>query len=155
MTGQCSKRSRRQRGMRRGREAPAGAEPALFRLRRGRRDYLARAGRGEVVNSALLPIALTIAPHRGHLVVVRRLRLDRAQAYTEDCIGMTPVQPDMRFCRLVQVFGVRTVVHHAEVIVRTPRVIGCPPDNRQIAVSRFELWSLCNPDSRSLLRWRK
>ncbi len=67
-----------------------GAEPALFgprnRLRRGSCDYLAGAGRGEPVDSALLPVAPAIAPHRGHFVVVSRLRLDWAQAYTEDRI---------------------------------------------------------------------
>ncbi len=145
----------RRRGIPLGREAPAGADPALFRLRRGICDYLAGAGRGELLDRTLFPVALTVTPHRGHLVVVRRLRLDRPEAHAEDRVGMTPVQPDVRFCRLVQVFWIRAVMYYGEVIVRTPRVIGCPPHNRQIAVSRFELWSLGNPDSCSLRVRRK
>src|ERR1700730_536991 len=124
-------------------------------LRRGSRDDLAGAGCGESVDGTLLPIALTIALNRGHLVVVRCLRLERVQAYTEYGVGMTPVKPDVRFCRLVQVFRVRTVLHHAEVLVGTPRVVGCPSNNGQIAIRQLELWSFCDLDARSLLRRRK
>jgi hypothetical protein len=45
---------------------------------------------------------------------------------------MALVQPEGRFRRLAQVLGTRTVVHDAVVHVRTPRVVGCPPDNGQM-----------------------
>src|ERR1700719_720782 len=125
---------------------------ALFclrsRLRRGSRDDLAGAGCGESVDCTLLPIALSIALNRGHLVVVRRLRLERVQTYAEVRVGMTPVKPDVGFCRLVQGFRVRTVLHHAEVLVGTPRVVGGPSNNCQIAIRQLELWPFCDPDAR-------
>ncbi len=68
-------------------------------------------------------------------VIVGGLRLEAVHAHPENRIGMAPVQPDGRFRRLAQVFWIRTVVHHAEVVVRAPRVVARPPDNGRIVLS--------------------
>src|SRR5882757_5845921 len=55
----------------------------LFWLRVGA-GYLTRGGCGELADRALHPIALTTAAHRGHLVVIGRLRLQTVYPHTEN-----------------------------------------------------------------------
>src|SRR3984885_14744624 len=66
---------------------------------------------------------------------------------------MESVEPDVRFRCLVQILGIRPVVHDGEMIVRSTRVVGGPPENGQVAASDFERWPLCDFDMRGLLRW--
>ena len=63
--------------------------------------YLTRGGCGEVVDRTLHPIALTITPHRGHLVVIGSLRLQTIHPHPEDRLWMATVKPDVIFRRLV------------------------------------------------------
>src|SRR5262245_26035196 len=92
-------------------------------------DSLSGARCGEFADGALHPIALTIALHRSHLVVIGRLRLQSAHAHAENRLRMATVDPDLRFRRLAQVLGIRTVVDNGEMNVCSTRVIGGPPDN--------------------------
>src|SRR5213080_4391952 len=48
---------------------------------------------------------------------------------------MALVQPDGIFRRLAQILGIGTVVHDAVMHVRPPRVVGRPPDNRQVTLA--------------------
>jgi hypothetical protein len=63
----------------------------LCRLWRVRHDLLAGAGCGELVDTALHPIALTVALRRGHLLVIGRLRLQTGHAHAENRLGMAAV----------------------------------------------------------------
>src|SRR5882724_781330 len=125
------------------------------RLWRVSHDALAGAGCGELGDRALHPIALTIALHRGHLVVIGRLRLETGHAHAENRLCMAPVDTDGRFRRLAQVLGIRPVGHDGEMNVRPPRVVGGPPDNGQVVASHFERWPLGDLDARGFLRRRK
>src|SRR5216683_57977 len=49
-------------------------------------------------------IARTTRVDRVHLVIVGGLRLETVHAHAENCIGMAGIQPDVRFCRLTQIF---------------------------------------------------
>ena len=68
---------------------------------------------------------------------------------------MVLVEPDVRFRRLAQLLGIRTVMRDAEMIVRPPRIDGGPPDNGHIVVSRFQHGPLGNLNMLSHLRWGK
>src|SRR6266852_4649868 len=68
---------------------------------------------------------------------------------------MALVEPDGRFRRLAQVLGIRTVVHDAVMHVRTPRVVGCPPDNGQMVRCQLELWPFGDLDALGSLGRRK
>src|SRR5207253_2489123 len=72
----------------------------------------------------------------------------------ENRIGMARVQPDWRFRCLTKVLGTRTVMHHSVMLGRSPRVVGCPPDNCQIGVSPFNFWPLGDLDARSFFSSR-
>ena len=78
--------------------------------RRVSAGYLARGGCGEVVDSALHPIAYPIVPHRRHLVVVGGVRFQTLQARPEYRFWMTLVEPDVIFRRLAQIVGIGPVV---------------------------------------------
>src|SRR3984893_1935758 len=115
-----------------------------------------------MVNGALDPVARAIGFHRVDLVVVSCPRLEAVYAHAENGIGMARVQPDWRFRRLAKILGIRTVMHHSVMLGRSPRVVGCPPDNRKIGVSPFNFWPLSDLDALSLFssrgylraRWR-
>src|SRR5713101_3031740 len=68
---------------------------------------------------------------------------------------MALVEPDGRFRRLAQVLGIRTVAHDAVMHVRTPRVVGCPPDNGQMVRGQLELWPFGDLDALGSLGRRK
>src|SRR5882757_1975069 len=116
-------------------------------------DYLAERRCGEVDDRALHPIALTIGPHRAHLVVVGRLRLQIHHAHPENRLWMGPVEPDVTFRRLAQILGIRPVVHDAVMFVVAARVGGGPPDHHRVVVCNFKLWPFGDLDVlRPLLR---
>src|SRR5207248_2872733 len=102
-------------------------------------DDLAGWGRGELADRALHPIALALAVGRGHLIEIGRLRFQSLQAHAEDRLRMGSVEPNMTSRRLVQILGIRPVMHDTVMLVIPPRVGGGPPDNRHRGVSRFEL----------------
>jgi len=118
-------------------------------------DSLARAGRGELVDRALHPIALTSALRRGHFVVIGRLWLQTGHAHAENRLRMAAVEPDLRFRRLAQVPGIRTVLHDSEMNVRTPRVVSGPSYNGQVVASRFKRWPFSDLDALGSLHGRK
>src|SRR5206468_10914358 len=103
-------------------------------------DSLAGAGCGELVDTALHPIALASDLRRGHLVVIGRLRLQTGHAHAENRLGMAPVDSYGRFRRLAQVLGIRTVLHDSEMNIRPPRVVGGPSDNGEVVASQFKRW---------------
>jgi len=57
------------------------------------------------------PIACATGVDRVNFVIVGGLRPEVVDAHAEQRIGMAPVQPNVRFCRLAQVFWIRTIVH--------------------------------------------
>src|SRR6267142_4145758 len=126
-----------------------------IRLWRMSHDSLARRGCGELTDGALHLITLTIALLGRHRVVVGRLCLETVDAHAERRVRMTLVQPDGRFRRLAQVLGIRTVAHDAVMHVRTPGVVGCPPDNGQAVASQLKLWPFGDLDAFGFLHWRK
>src|SRR5947209_5580392 len=118
-------------------------------------DYLASRRRGELADGALHPIALTILPHRGHLVVIGRLWLQIHQANPENRLWMGPVEPDMTSCCLAQILGIRPVMHDAIMLVVAARIGGGPPYNRHPGIGRFELRRFGDLDVLSPLLPRK
>src|SRR5258708_29354585 len=76
--------------------------------------------------SANHSIALPTCVGRVHLVIVGGLGAQSLHAHAENRIGMSLIEPDVRFCRLSQVFGTSAVVHHAEVFVSASRVSARP-----------------------------
>src|SRR5437660_1650714 len=54
-------------------------------------------------------------------VVIGGVRLETVNAHSENRIRMALVQPDVRFCRPSQVFGISAIVHEAEMFVRPSR----------------------------------
>src|SRR5712671_663733 len=101
--------------------------------------YLTGGGCGEVVDRALHPIALTTAAHRGHLVVIGRLRLQTIYPHPENRLWMGSVEPDGRFRRLAQILGIRTVVDDRKMLVISARVGAGPSDDGEVVVGNFEL----------------
>src|SRR5207249_4946218 len=85
------------------------------------------------------PIALTVTPLRGYLVVIGRLGLQILHAHPENRLWMRPVEPDVTFRRLAQILGIRPVMHDAVMLVVATRVGRGPPDNRRVVMSQFEL----------------
>src|SRR6266568_3581844 len=81
--------------------------------------YDPHAGRrcGELIDGALHPVALTAAAHRGHLIVIGRLRLQILHANPENRLRMVPVEPNVTLRRLAQILGIRAVVHDAVMLV--------------------------------------
>jgi len=92
---------------------------------------------------------------RVNLVVVSRLCPEALHAHAKHRVGMGRVQPDVGLCRLAQVFCIRTVVHHAEVLVTASRVSARPSDYGQIVLSRFKLRPVSNLRVCRSLRWRR
>jgi hypothetical protein len=45
-------------------------------------------------------------------------------------------------------------MHDSVMLRRAARVVTCPPDDRKIGVSPFNLWPLCDPDDRTFLSSR-
>src|SRR5438477_7644563 len=82
--------------------------PLRWRLRRIIHDSLARAGCGELADRALNAIALIVAICRGHLVVIRHVRLQIGHTHAENRLRMGPVDSYGRFRRLAQVLGINT-----------------------------------------------
>src|SRR5664279_3934045 len=74
-------------------------------------DPLARRRGVELVDVALHAIARTVAPHRSHLVVISRLRLQAAYADTEYRVRMAQVDPDVRFRGLGQRIRIRAILY--------------------------------------------
>src|ERR1700680_4297508 len=92
---------------------------------------------GETLNSTPDPVARAVGFHRVDFVVVSCPSLETVYTHSENGFGMVRVQPDWRFRCLAKVLGIRTVMHHSVMLGRSPRVVGCPPDNRKIGVSPF------------------
>src|SRR5713226_9350949 len=115
-----------------------------------------------MLDSAPDLVGLAIGSHRVDRVVVSCPRLEAVYAHAENGIGMVRVQPDWRFRCLAKLLGISTVMHHSVMLGRSPRVVGCPPDNRKIGVSPFNFWPLSDLDARSFCggraqlrrRWR-
>jgi hypothetical protein len=106
---------------------------------RGGNSRCARpAGCGELVDRALRSIAPTVALRRGHLIVIGCLRLQAGHAHAKNRLGMRPVELDARLRRLAEVLGIRPVVYDGEMSLRTPGVVGSPPDDGQVRPSPFE-----------------
>jgi hypothetical protein len=113
--------------------------------------YLARS---ELADGSHYVIARAIGLHRVNRVVVGCPRLKALDTHAENGTGMARVQPDWRFRRLAQVRRIRTIAHDAVMLGRAPRVVACPPDNDQLVLSQFELWSLRDPDARGFFSSR-
>src|SRR6266481_3498342 len=118
-------------------------------------DYLAGRRCGELADGALHPIALTIGPHRAHLVVIGRLRLQIHHANPENRLWMGSVEPDVTSRRLAQILGIRPVAHDAVMLVVAARIGGGPPHNGHVVDSRFELWRFGDLDVLGPLLRRK
>src|SRR6266550_3106271 len=91
-------------------------------------------------------IACATGVDRVNFVIVGGLRPEVVDAHAEHRIGMAPVQPNVRFCRLAQVFWIRTIVHQAEMLLTAPRVTARPSDYGRIIASRFKRRPFRNPD---------
>src|SRR6516164_60552 len=102
--------------------------------------YLTQGGCGELVDRALHAIALPTAAHRGHLVIIGRLRLQTVYPHPENRLWMGPVEPDGRFRRLAQILGICTVVDDRKMLVISARVGAGPSDDGEVVVGNFELW---------------
>src|SRR3977135_3380710 len=103
-------------------------------------DPLAGLGRRELLDWALHPIAIAIALLRVDPVVVGRLWLEPHEVHAEYRSSMVMVQPEGILRRLAQVLGSGTVVHDPVMYVRTPGVVGCPPDDGQMLRGQLDLW---------------
>ena len=112
-------------------------------------------GRGELMDRALDPVALTIARRRGHRIGIGRLRFQTSHAHAENRLGMTAVEPDWRLRHLGQLPGIGPVVHYAEMLIVPAGVAGRPLDNGQIIDGHFEGRLLRDLGVRSLRRRRK
>src|SRR5207237_9540950 len=99
-------------------------------------------------------IAGASALDRVDLIIVSCLRLETFYAHAENRIGMALIQPDWRFRCLAKVLVIRTVMHHSVMLGRSPRVVGCPPDNCQIGISPINFWPLGDLDARSFFSSR-
>src|ERR1700756_2949698 len=117
--------------------------------------YLTRGGCGELVDRTLHPVAHAVIPHRGHLVVIGRCRLQTHYAYTENRLSMTLVEPDVIFCRLAQIIGIGPIVYNGVMVVVASRIIGGPPDDCEVVVRNFERWLLEDLDVRGFRRRRR
>lgn len=103
---------------------------------------------GEILNRARHAVALAIGFHRIDFVVVRRPRHKVLHTHAENGIGMARVQPDWIFRCLAEILWIRTVMDHSVMLGRASRIVGCPPDNRQVTASPFEFWSMRDLDVR-------
>jgi hypothetical protein len=72
---------------------------------------------GEIVYWADDSVARAVRVNRVHRVIVGCVRLEIKHAHAEDRMRMLLFQSDVRFRRLAQIFGIRAVVHNAEVFV--------------------------------------
>ena len=112
-------------------------------------------GCGELVDRTLHPVAYTIIPHRGYLVVIGRRRLQTIHAHPEDCLRMTLVEPDVIFRRLAQVIGIGSIVYHRVMVVVASRIGGSPSDDGDVVVGNFERWPFDDLDVLGLRRRRR
>src|ERR1700686_5757293 len=99
-----------------------------------------------MVDRTLHAIPLAVRFHGVNLVVVGCARLEFVHEHAENGIGMARVQPDWRFRCLAEFLGIRTVMHDSVMLGRTPGVVACPPDNRIIGITPFDLWASGDPD---------
>ena len=124
-------------------------------LRRVSYDSRAGTGCGELVDSAPHAIALTIGLHRGYLVIIGGIRLQRLHAHPEDRLWMALVEPDVIFRRLAQIIGIRPIVYDGVMVVVASRIIGGPSDDGDVVVGSFERWPFEDLDVFGLRRRRR
>src|SRR5579863_8052711 len=93
-----------------------------------------RCRHGELLDSALYVIVRAIGSHGINRIVICRFWLQVIQHHTENRIGMTPIEPDVGFCRLAQVCRTCTEMNYAEVLVISPGVAAGPTDNSPVVL---------------------
>ena len=66
------------------------------------------------------------------------LRLQTGQAQTENRLGLVSVEPNVRFCTLAQIPGIRAVVGYRVMII-VPAMIGSgPPDDGHVVQGQLK-----------------
>ena len=115
--------------------------PAAISLQSGAspHDDLARGGCGERADGALHTVTRPIALLGGDRVVIRLPWREIIEAHAERSMRMALVQSDGVFRRLAQLLRICALVHDAVMHVRPARVVGRPPDDREVIRSRLEL----------------
>lgn len=91
-----------------------------------------------------------IAAHRFNGVVVRRCRHKVYHIHAVNHVREILIPPVKRFCRAIEVLGVRAVVHQ-RVLNQGAASIGRPTDNGGIIRRRFQRRSLDDPHARGFL----
>jgi hypothetical protein len=94
--------------------------------------------RRELVRRAFHPVAGPVGASRVDRVVVRRPWLEAVDTHPENRVRVGHVQPDGGLGHLAKVFGIRAVVHDAEVFRRARRRGAHPSDDGRFFRGRFE-----------------
>jgi hypothetical protein len=116
-------------------------------------ELLAGGGHGELADRGLHAVGLAIGPHRGHPVVVGRVRLQTIDTHPENRFRMRAVEPDVRFRRVVNGFAGPQDARHALVadLVAFPAVPAPPPLRGGRASPKCSLEGACGRERRNAL----
>src|SRR5580698_4817937 len=102
-------------------------------------DSLTGAWSREFHNGTLHAVTFAARLRRINRVVVRRARCETLQVHPKYRLRMFLIQADVRFRRLVEVIGIRPVMHDPEVLIGAAGIIARPSDGGRILVGQFEL----------------